>query len=74
MMDYKKFNHMVLYHDGSHNQLMNVCQDESKKQWNYSPSKEDEDLHQFINAYRQIFGIKTFQALFMGLAWVTLIE
>ena len=26
----KKFNHMVLIHDGSHNQLMNVCQDESK--------------------------------------------
>ena len=74
MMDYlkkKKFNHMVLYHDGSHNQLMNTCQDESKKQWiNLSP-KEDEDLQQCINAQRQVFGGKHYQELFIGLAWVT---
>ena len=77
MMHYlkrKKFNHMVLYHDGSHNQLMNVCQDESKKQWINLPPKEDEDLQQFINAHRQVFGVKHHQALFIGLAWVIPIE
>ena len=45
-MDYlkkKKFYHMVLDHDGSHNQLMDVYQDESKKQWINLPPKEDED-------------------------------
>ena len=26
----KKYNHMVLHHDGSHNQLMNLCQDDLK--------------------------------------------
>ena len=34
MIDYlkkKKFNDMLLYHDGSHYQLMNVCENESKK-------------------------------------------
>ena len=35
----KKFNNMVLYHDGRHNQLMNRCQDESKKQWISLPPK-----------------------------------
>ena len=40
----KKFNHMVLYHDGSHNQLMNICEDKSKKQWINLLLKEDEDL------------------------------
>ena len=43
---------MVLYHDGSHNQLINICQNESKKQWINLPPKEDEDLQQFINAHR----------------------
>ena len=28
----KKFSHMVLYHDGSHKQLMNVFLNDSKKQ------------------------------------------
>ena len=59
---------MVLYHDGSHNQLTNVCQDESKKQWNNLPPKQDEDLQQFIKAYRQDFGINYHHALFIGLA------
>ena len=70
----KNFNHMVLYHDGSHNQLMNVCQNESKKQWINLPPKEDEDLQQYINAHRQVFGVKHHQAFFLCLAWVTPME
>ena len=70
----KKFNHMVLYHDGSDNQLMNAYQDESKKQWINLPPKEDEDLQQFVNAHRQVFGVKHHQALFISLAWVTPME
>ena len=65
---------MVLYHDDSHNQLVDVCQDESKKQWMNIPPKEDEDLQQFINAHRQVFGVKHHQALFIGLAWVIPME
>ena len=62
---------MDLYHDASHYQLINVCQDESQKQWINIPPKQDEDLQQFINAHRQVFGVKHHQAIFIGLAWVT---
>ena len=48
----------MLYHDGSHNQLMNVCQNKLKKQWINLHPKEDEDLQQFSNAYKQIFNDK----------------
>ena len=46
MIDYlkkKKFNHVVLYYEGNHNQLMNVYQQVLKKQWINLPPKEDED-------------------------------
>ena len=65
---------MVLCHDGSHIQLINVCKDESKKQWNNLPPKEDEDLQQFIALHRQVFDVKHQQALFIGLVWVWLVE
>ena len=55
---------MVLYHDGSHNQFMNIYQDESKKQKINLPPTEDENLQQFFNVHRQIFGVKDNQALF----------
>ena len=48
----KKFNHMVSYNGGSHNQLMTICPDESKKQWINLPPKEDEGLEQFINSHK----------------------
>ena len=41
----KKYNHMVLYH-GSHNPLMNICENESKKQWINLPPQENKDLHE----------------------------
>ena len=52
---------MVLYHNGCHNQLMNIY--ESKKQWIISPPKEDKDLQEFINSHRQVFGDRHHQAL-----------
>ena len=70
----KEFNHMVLYHDGCHNQLMNVCQDKSNKQWINLPPKEDDDLQQFLNVHSQVFGVERHQALFIGLAQVTPME
>ena len=54
----KKYNHIVLYHECGHNQLMNVYEDESKKQWINLPPQEDKDLQQFINLYRLVFGVK----------------
>ena len=65
---------MDLYHDASHYQLINVCQDESQKQWINIPPKQDEDLQQFINAHRQVFGVKHHQVLLICLAWVTSME
>ena len=70
----KELNHMVFYHDGSHNQLMNVCQDETTKHWINLPPKDDEDSQQLINVHRQVFGVKHHKALFIGLAWVTPME
>ena len=46
----KEFNHMVLYYDGNHNQLINTYQDEFKKQWLNLPPQEDKDLqHSLIH-------------------------
>ena len=53
---------------------MNVCENGSKKQLIKVPAQEDEDLQEFINLYRQVFGVNYHQALFIGLAWIKLIE
>ena len=70
----KKYNHMVLYHDGKKNQLINLCQTDSRTQWMNLPPDEKVDLEKFVDGHRNILQVEKEKALFIGLAWVLPIE
>ena len=70
----KKYNHMVLYHDGKHNELLNICDNSSKIQRMDLPPEEKTDFDLFIKTHWNIFGNQDNKSLFIGLAWVITME
>ena len=59
---------MVLYQNGKHNQLMNVCQCDSQMERMSLTPKEQTDLAKFIYNHGKIFGVEKEKSLFIGLA------
>ena len=76
MMHYlkrKKFNHMVLYHDGKHNELLNICDNSSTQRMDLPP-EEKADVDHFIKTHWNAFSVQHNKSLFIGLAWVIPME
>ena len=70
----KKFNHMVLYHDGKNNELMNICDNSPQTQRMHLPPHEKSDFDHFIKSHRNAFSVQHNKSLFIGLAWVIPME
>ena len=70
----KKYNHMVLYHDGKHNKSLNICDNSSKIQRMHLPPEEKTDFGHFMKTHRIVFGVQQNKSLFIGLAWEVPIE
>ena len=65
---------MALYHDGKHNESLNICDKSSKIKRMYLPLEEKTDFNQFVNIHCNIFGMKYHKSLFIGLVWVIPME
>ena len=65
---------MVLYHDGKHNELLNICDNSSKTQRMDLPPEEKTDVDHFIKTHRNAFSVEDNKSLFIGLAWVIPME
>ena len=61
----KIHNHMVLYHDGIQNELLNICDSSSKAQRMNLPPEEKINFDQFINTHWNIFCVQYNKSLFL---------
>ena len=52
------------------NQLINLCQSDSRMQWMNLPPDEKLDLEKFVNGHHYILHVGKEKTLFIGLAWV----
>ena len=65
---------MVLYHDGKHDKLLNICDNSSQAQHLQLPPKEKIDFDHFIKTHWNVFGVQDNESLFIGLLWVIPME
>ena len=61
---------MVLYHDRKKNQLINLCQSDSRIQWMNLPPDKHLDFKKIVNGHYNILHVGKEKSLFIGLAWV----
>ena len=69
----KKYNYRVLYHDGKHNEVSNICDNYSQTHHMHLPP-EKTDFDHIIKTDWNVFGVQDHKSLFIGLAWVTAME
>ena len=64
----KKYNHMVLFHVGKHNELLNICDNSSETQRMDLPPEEKTDFHHFKKTHLNVISTQDNKSLFIGLA------
>ena len=63
----KKYNHIVLFHDGKHNELLNIYDNSSQTQRMDLPPEEKTDFDHFIKTHWNVFRVQNNQSLFLSL-------
>ena len=65
---------MVVYHDGKHNELLNICNNSSQTLRIALPPEEKTDFDHFIKTHRNVFDVQHHKSLFIGFTWVLPME
>ena len=65
---------MVLFHDCTYNELLNICDNSFKTQCMDLPPEEKTDFDDFIKPHWNVFSVQENKSLFISLAWVIPME